>query len=84
MKQVLIAASAVLALASSAAAQPAYDAAQGPAPSQYPPCEHKGQDRCMPAGHGGMMHMRHKGHRGHMGHMDHKGEAGEKAKGERG
>jgi len=68
MKRVLIAAAALAALAGAAAAQPAYDTSQGDAPSNYPPCTHKGQDRCMTG------HMRHvmKGHH-HMGAKSDKG-----------
>jgi hypothetical protein len=60
MKRVLIAAVAFAAMAGAAAAQPAWDASQGNAPSDYPPCTHPGQDRCM-TGH---MHGHHKGHAG--------------------
>lgn len=67
MKRVLIAAAAFAAMAGAAAAQPAYDSNQGTPPSDYPPCRHAGEDRCM--AHGGMhMHGRHM----HMGHH-HKG-----------
>ena len=53
MKRILITAAAFAALATAAAAQPAYDGASQP-PANYPPCTHKGQDRCMQ--HGGMHH----------------------------
>lgn len=58
MKRVLIAAAAFAAMAGAAAAQPAYNSSQGDAPANYPPCTHKGQDRCVSG------HMRHvmKGH----------------------
>jgi hypothetical protein len=77
MKRVLIAAAAFTALAGAALAQPAYDPSQGTAPSDYPPCTHKGQDRCM-TGH---MKGHHSG-----GHHQAKGEKGGKSStdGERG
>jgi hypothetical protein len=56
MKRVLIAAAALTALAGAAVAQPAYDSSQGSPPSDYPPCTHKGQDRCVAGGH---MHGHH-------------------------
>ena len=76
MKRVLIAAAAFAALAGAAVAQPAYDSSQGSPPSDYPPCTHPGQDRCV-AGH-------MKGHHGH--HKAEKGEKGSKSStdGERG
>lgn len=53
MKRILIAAAAFAALAGAAAAQPAYDPNQGGSPpSDYPPCTHPGQDRCVAGMHG--------------------------------
>ena len=60
MKRVLIAAAALSALAGAAMAQPAYDASLGAAPTSYPPCDHKGQDRCTQHG-GGHHHHHHHG-----------------------
>ena len=57
MKRLLVAAAALSALAGAAVAQPAYDASQGPAPSEYPKCTKPGQDRCVA---GGQHRMRHK------------------------
>ncbi len=51
MKRLLIATVALTALAGAALAQPAYDASQGSGPETYPPCTHRGQDRCIQ--HGG-------------------------------
>jgi hypothetical protein len=59
MKRLLIAAAALAAMAGAATAQPAYDSSQGSPPSDYPPCTHPGQDRCV-SGH--MRHMVMKGH----------------------
>ena len=63
MKRILIAAAAFTALAGAAVAQPAYDPSQGAAPSDYPPCTHPGQDRCVTGGHHHMAG-HHKGHPG--------------------
>ncbi len=62
MKRLLIATAALSALAGAALAQPAYDSSQGQAPSDYPRCTHKGQDRCMAGGHMGGHHMHMKMH----------------------
>lgn len=64
MTRVLIAAAALSALAGAALAQPAYENGQGAAPSNYPLCTHKGQDRCTQHGKGGW----HGGGGGHHNH----------------
>lgn len=51
MKRLLIAA-ALTAMATAAAAQPAYTSSQGGPPSDYPRCTHRGQDRCVNHGWG--------------------------------
>ena len=88
MKGLLIAAAAFSALAGAAMAQPAYHPDQGGPPSNYPPCSHRGEDRCMPRGgwgqhgewrhhHGdwGRHHHHHHMH-GHGGHSSTDGERG--------
>jgi len=65
MKRILIAATAFSALAGAAMAQPAYDASQGAPPSDYPPCSHRHEDRCVQHGgwaHGGHHHWKKHGH----------------------
>ena len=47
MKRLLIVTAAISALATAAAAQPAYNGSQGPPPQDYPVCTHRGQDRCI-------------------------------------
>ena len=74
MKRLLIAAAAFAALAGAATAQPAWDESQGQPPSDYPPCTHPGQDRCVTG------HMA--GHHGHHHHGGHKGK--DSSDGERG
>ena len=67
MKKLLIATAAFAAIGAAASAQPAYDSGQGAAPSDYPACSHKGQDRCLESKmHGG--HHRH--HHAAMKHDD--------------
>jgi len=51
MKTLFLAAALFAATATAAFAQPAYDASQGPAPSDYPVCSHHGQDRCVQPKH---------------------------------
>jgi hypothetical protein len=63
MIRVLIAAAALSALAGAAVAQPAYSTSQGTAPSSYPLCTHKGQDRCTQHGKGGWHGGGHHGHK---------------------
>jgi len=70
MKRLLIVAAAFSAMAAAASAQPAYDPSQGAAPSDYPRCTHRGQDRCANHGwdhhKGPMKHMHHpKGGKSH-------------------
>jgi hypothetical protein len=60
MKRILIAAAAFAAMAGAAMAQPAYDSSQGSPPDNYPPCTHKGQDRCVSGGHARHMAGHHK------------------------
>ncbi len=67
MKRLLIAVAAFSAMAAAAAAQPAYDPSQGAAPSDYPRCSHRGQDRC--SNHGWS---HHKGSMKMMKHMHHR------------
>ncbi len=79
MKALLIAAAAFSALAGAAVAQPAYHPDQGGPPSDYPPCSHRGEDRCTQ--HGGWSHRhgdwgRHHHHHGHGGHSSTDGERG--------
>lgn len=78
MMRLLIAAAAFTALAGAAAAQPAYSESQGAPPEKYPPCTHKGQDRCVQ--HGGKGHHHMAGHK----HMGHKSSAKSSTDGERG
>jgi hypothetical protein len=74
MKRLLIAAAALSALAGAAMAQPAYDPSQGQAPSDYPKCTHKGQDRCVTGGRMSGGHAHH--HKGGKGHSSTDGERG--------
>ena len=68
MKSLLIATAVAFAFSGAALAQPAYDASQGAAPTEYPKCTKPGQDRCVSSGHmakgkAGHHKMRHKAHK---------------------
>jgi len=79
MKRLLIATAAFTALAGAALAQPAYDPSLGPNPSDYPPCDHPDQDRCVAGGHhmhGHHMHMKMHHHADKDAKSSHDGERG--------
>lgn len=77
LKHLFILTAALAAIGTAAAAQPAYDPAQGGAPDQYPTCDHKDQDRCMqPMGGMGGHHHHHHHHMAKGMAMPAKGERG--------
>lgn len=67
MKTLLSGVIVVLATSYVAMAQPAYSPDEGGAPANYPPCTHRGEDRCVANpmlghGHAGRHHQHHHHH----------------------